>query len=52
MKALIHSDAARRGALVEHRSIKLSTYGVMFMGTPYQGGSGVAKGYNIERWCC
>ncbi|KAF1940047.1 tetratricopeptide repeat domain-containing protein, partial [Clathrospora elynae] len=42
--ALIHSDAARRGALEEHRSIKLSTYGVMFMGTPHQGGSGVALG--------
>ncbi|KAF2022898.1 tetratricopeptide repeat domain-containing protein [Setomelanomma holmii] len=42
--ALIHSDAARRGALEEHRSIKLSTYGIMFMGTPHQGGSGVAFG--------
>jgi hypothetical protein len=28
--------------LEEHRSIKLSTYGIMFMGTPRQGGSGVA----------
>jgi hypothetical protein len=44
MQALIHSDAARRGALEEHRSIKLSTYGIMFMGTPHQGGSGVALG--------
>ncbi|KAH4334341.1 hypothetical protein HBH98_243290 [Parastagonospora nodorum] len=42
--ALIHSDAARRGALEEHRSIKLSTYGIVFMGTPHQGGSGVALG--------
>ncbi|KAF2190540.1 hypothetical protein K469DRAFT_697793 [Zopfia rhizophila CBS 207.26] len=42
--ALIHSDAARQGALEEHRSIKLSTYGIMFMGTPHQGGSGVAFG--------
>ncbi|KAF1937765.1 hypothetical protein EJ02DRAFT_437617 [Clathrospora elynae] len=40
--ALIHSDAARRGALEEHRSIKLSTYGILFMGTPHQGGSGIA----------
>ncbi|KAF2434895.1 hypothetical protein EJ08DRAFT_581701, partial [Tothia fuscella] len=40
-KALIHSDAARKGALEEHRSIKSSTYGIMFMGTPHQGGSGV-----------
>lgn len=43
-KALIHSDAARRGALEEHRSIKLSTYGIIFMGTPHQGGNGVALG--------
>ncbi|KAF2820887.1 hypothetical protein CC86DRAFT_411722 [Ophiobolus disseminans] len=42
--SLIHSDAARRGALEEHRSIKLSTYGIMFMGTPHQGGGGVALG--------
>jgi hypothetical protein len=42
--ALIHSDAARRGALEEHRAIKLSTYGILFMGTPHQGGSGVALG--------
>ncbi|SLM38624.1 Tetratricopeptide-like helical domain [Lasallia pustulata] len=43
-KALIHSEAARRGALEEHRSIKLSTYGILFMGTPHQGGSGVHLG--------
>ncbi|KAK4118976.1 hypothetical protein N657DRAFT_650651 [Parathielavia appendiculata] len=42
--ALIHSDAARRGALEEHRSIKVSTYGVVFMGTPHQGGNGVQLG--------
>ncbi|KAK4182502.1 hypothetical protein QBC35DRAFT_457232 [Podospora australis] len=42
--ALIHSDAARRGALEEHRSIKTSTYGVVFMGTPHQGGNGVQLG--------
>ncbi|CAI9635625.1 unnamed protein product [Alternaria burnsii] len=42
--ALIHSDAARRGALEEHRAVKLSTYGILFMGTPHQGGSGVALG--------
>lgn len=28
----------------EHRSIKLSTYGVLFMGTPHQGGNGVQIG--------
>ena len=41
---MIHSDAARKGALEEHRSIKLSTYGIFFMGTPHQGGSGVNFG--------
>ena len=44
MQALIHSDTARRGALEEHRAVKLSTYGIVFMGTPHQGGSGVALG--------
>ncbi|KAF4966735.1 hypothetical protein FSARC_5600 [Fusarium sarcochroum] len=39
--ALIHSDAARQGALLEQRSIKLSTYGIFFMGTPHQGGNSV-----------
>ena len=33
--ALIYSDATRRGALEEHRAIKLSTYGILFMGTPF-----------------
>ncbi|KAI2488242.1 Tetratricopeptide repeat-containing domain protein [Pyrenophora tritici-repentis] len=41
---LNHSDAARRGALKEHRAIKLLTYGILFLGTPHQGGSGVALG--------
>ena len=43
-QALIHSDAARQGALEEHRSVKLSTYGVIFVGTPHQGGNGVHLG--------
>ncbi|KDN71371.1 putative phosphorylase superfamily protein [Colletotrichum sublineola] len=42
--ALIHSDAARDGALIEHRSIKTSTHGILFMGTPHQGGNGVQLG--------
>ncbi|KAK0622435.1 hypothetical protein B0T14DRAFT_563886 [Immersiella caudata] len=42
--ALIHSDSARKGALQDHRSIKVSTYGIIFMGTPHQGGSGVQLG--------
>lgn len=41
---MIHSDAARQGALEEHRSIKLSTYGIFFLGTPHQGGNGVHLG--------
>ncbi|KAG7403952.1 Nephrocystin-3 [Fusarium oxysporum f. sp. raphani] len=42
--ALIHSDAARQGALLDQRSVKLSTYGILFMGTPHQGGNGVQLG--------
>ncbi|KAI6080112.1 P-loop containing nucleoside triphosphate hydrolase protein, partial [Hypoxylon rubiginosum] len=42
--ALIHSDAARQGAQHEHRSVKTSTYGILFMGTPHQGGNGVQLG--------
>ena len=44
IQALIHSDAARQGALKEHQSVKLSTYGIIFIGTPHQGGSGVPLG--------
>jgi len=44
MQALIHSSLARQGAVKEHRAVKLSTYGIIFMGTPHQGGSGVAFG--------
>lgn len=36
--ALLHSDRGKEGVLEEHRSIKLSTYGIIFMGTPHQGG--------------
>ncbi|KAF2153440.1 hypothetical protein K461DRAFT_140501 [Myriangium duriaei CBS 260.36] len=45
--ALIHSDAARKDALAEHRSITLSTIGIIFMGTPHQGGNGVALGTSL-----
>ncbi len=41
---MIHSEAARQGALEEQRSIKVSTHGILFMGTPHQGGSGVRPG--------
>ncbi len=43
-KALIHSDMAREGALKDHRSIRLSTYGIIFIGTPHQGGNGAQLG--------
>lgn len=43
-QALIHSDKSRRGALEEHHSIKVSTYGIVFMGTPHQGANGVQLG--------
>ena len=43
-KALIHSDNARPGHLVDHKAIKLSTYGISFVGTPHQGGNGVGLG--------
>ncbi|KAM3549110.1 hypothetical protein ARSEF4850_009032, partial [Beauveria asiatica] len=34
----------KSGANPEHKSIKLSTYGILFMGTPHQGGNGVQLG--------
>ena len=37
MKALIHAESAKIGHLERHKSIKLSTYGIVFMGTPHQG---------------
>ncbi|KAL9065496.1 MAG: hypothetical protein Q9161_008201 [Pseudevernia consocians] len=42
--ALLHSDRVRQGHLEEERSIKLSTYGIIFMGTPHQGAQGVSVG--------
>lgn len=45
--ALIHSAAARSGAQEDHRSIYLSTYGIIFAGTPHQGGEGVAWGLRL-----
>lgn len=44
LKALLHSDRVRKGNLEEQRSVKLSTYGIIFMGTPHQGGQGVSIG--------
>ncbi|KAI2623161.1 hypothetical protein GGR54DRAFT_629751 [Hypoxylon sp. NC1633] len=45
--ALIHSDAARQGAKNEHRSVKTSTYGILFMGTPHQGSDSVPLGRSL-----
>ena len=39
-EALLHSDRVRQGHLEDERSIKVSTYGIVFMGTPHQGGQG------------
>ncbi|KAH0558618.1 hypothetical protein GP486_004729 [Trichoglossum hirsutum] len=46
-KALIYSDSTRSKHLYHHKSIKTSTYGIMFMGTPHQGGEGVAWGRRL-----
>ena len=43
-EALLHSDRVRQGHLEDERSIKISTYGIIFMGTPHQGGQGVKFG--------
>lgn len=36
-KALIHSENTKIDHLEQHKAIKLSTYGIVFMGTPHQG---------------
>jgi hypothetical protein len=46
-QALIHSDSTRSKHLYHHKSIKTSTFGIMFMGTPHQGGEGVAWGKRL-----
>jgi len=43
-QALIYSNAANETHLPEHRAVKVSTYGILFMGTPHSGGEGVALG--------
>ncbi|KAJ3472394.1 hypothetical protein NLG97_g11025 [Lecanicillium saksenae] len=42
--ALFHAATASPGSHPEHRSIKLSTYGIIFLGTPHQGASGAKLG--------
>ena len=44
LQGLLHSDSARIGHLADQKAIKLSTYGINFVGTPHQGGNGVALG--------
>ena len=44
LKALIHAAAAHASHLNDHQSIWFSKYGMIFMGTPHQGGSGVHLG--------
>jgi hypothetical protein len=38
---------AHSGHLKEHKAIKTSTYGIIFMGTPHQGGEGVPWGQRL-----
>jgi hypothetical protein len=40
LQALVTCDSARRGHKEQYRSIKLSTYGIMFFGTPHAGATG------------
>ena len=49
MQALIHSHVATAQHLPHHRSVKISTYGILFFGTPHQGGEGVAWGKRAAR---
>ncbi|KAF5246377.1 hypothetical protein FANTH_6893 [Fusarium anthophilum] len=39
--ALVKAELARVGHLEHFKAIKLSTYAVMFLGTPHQGGEGI-----------
>ena len=36
-KALVHAHLATKGNLFAHKAIALSTYGIIFLGTPHQG---------------
>ncbi|KAJ5566730.1 uncharacterized protein N7459_010112 [Penicillium hispanicum] len=40
--ALLHSDSARQLTLEHRRSIRISIYGIIFMGTPHQGSPGAS----------
>jgi hypothetical protein len=45
--ALLHSNSTHPGHLKEHRAIKTSTYGIIFMGTPHQGSDSSAWGMRL-----
>ena len=49
--ALLQSDRARAGAQEHNRSIKTSTYGILFLGTPHQGGEHVPLGKFFSNFC-
>ncbi|KAN0104171.1 hypothetical protein V8E51_009916 [Hyaloscypha variabilis] len=40
--ALIHSNLATKSHNEKHKAFKLSTYGILFCGTPHQGGNGIS----------
>ena len=42
--ALLHSELARKDHLEYLKSVKLSTHGILFFGTPHRGGDGVPLG--------
>lgn len=51
-QALIHSSDIRGMKTSHLRSIFVSTYGILFLGTPHKGGADVAKwGSRLERIC-
>ena len=45
-QALIQANISHRGHLVEYKWIALSTYGILFLGTPHQGTSAIANPAN------
>lgn len=46
-KALIHSNMATVLHNEHHKAISLSTYGILFFGTPHQGGNDVSWGKRL-----
>ena len=47
IQALIHCSFAKTQHLEHHRSIKISTCAIIFLGTPHQGGDGVVWGERL-----